>query len=52
MGSVGSYLSDAVNCAQAEALKLRVLPSRLVVSRTMTPSAEATSTHDPPLASE
>jgi hypothetical protein len=41
--------SDAVNADHAEIVKLSVAPSRLVVSRTMTPSALATSTHSPPL---
>jgi hypothetical protein len=40
-----------VNADHASDVKLTVPPSRLVVSRTITPSALTTSTHCPPFAS-
>jgi hypothetical membrane protein len=43
------YLSDAANADHASALNSRVTPSRSVVSRIITPSADETSTHCPPL---
>jgi hypothetical protein len=43
------YLSEAVNVCHAVAVKLRVPPSRSVVSRTITPASDATSTHCPPV---
>jgi hypothetical protein len=43
------YLSDAANADHSLAPNPRVTPSRSVVSRTITPSADATSTHCPPL---
>jgi hypothetical protein len=46
------YLSDAVNVSHTAAVNARVLPSRLVVSRTVTVSPDATSTHSPPLSFE
>jgi hypothetical protein len=47
------YLSAPVNFSQAAAGTLSVPPSRSVVSLTrITPSAEAVSTHSPPLSFE
>jgi hypothetical protein len=40
---------DAVNACHASAGTLSVAPSRSLVSRIITPSADATSTHCPPL---
>ncbi len=48
-GTGGPYLSEAVKVRQAPAGTVSVTPSRSVVSRTVTPCAEATSTHCPPL---
>ena len=46
------YLIVAVNARHASAVKLSAGPLRSVVSRTCTASAEATSTHSPPLSAE
>src|ERR1700722_11127268 len=43
------YLSAAANAAHALASNWRVTPSRSAVSRTVTPLADAISTHCPPL---
>ena len=40
-----AYRSEAVNLSHASALNVSVMLSRLVVSRTITPCADATSTH-------
>jgi hypothetical protein len=40
-----AYLSVSVNVCHASALNVRVRPSRSVVSRTITPLPDATSTH-------
>ena len=39
------YRSEAVKLSHASALNVSVVLSRLVVSRTITPCADATSTH-------
>jgi hypothetical protein len=44
-----SYLREAVKVRQAAGGTLSVMPSRSAVSRTVTPSFEATSIHCPPL---
>jgi hypothetical protein len=44
-----SYFREAVNVLHASYGTRSVAPSRSVVSRTITPSADATSTHWPPL---
>ncbi len=46
------YLIVAVNDRHASAVKVSTGPLRSVVSRTSTASAEATSTHSPPLSPE
>ena len=46
------YLAVAVNARQASAVKVSTGPLRSAVSRTSTASAEATSTHSPPLSPE
>ncbi len=46
------YLIVAVNARQASAVKVSTGPLRSAVSRTSTASAEATSTHSPPLSPE
>ena len=46
------YLIVAVNARQASAVKVSTGPLRSAVSRTCTASAEATSTHSPPLSPE
>lgn len=46
--ALGYALMVPVNACHAAAGKVRVPPSRLVVSRTITPAAAATSTHAPP----
>jgi hypothetical protein len=40
-----AYRSEAVKLSHASALNVSVMLSRLVVSRTITPCADATSTH-------
>ena len=47
VGVGGGYRSDAANPAHASAVNVSVPPSRFVVSRTITPWSEATSTQLP-----